>query len=167
VEYMLDYMTTQGMTPRHIYRDIVKHVEEQPRQFRPLIELDLFADVHVDVGPSTDADRSESQERICRQCACEILLWGLKDWWIRERKKGFLEDSVMQRKDCPNGSNCVTQKDFAHAKEFNHIVDPPKEEEETIKSTEPMETTPSSENQPEPGSDIAPIPDTIVTGASN
>lgn len=91
---------------------IVKYVQEQPRRFQPLIEMDLFADVHVDVSPSTDAEPSASQDRICRQCACEILLWGLKDWWIRERKKGYLEDAIMQRKDCPNGGSCTTQKDF-------------------------------------------------------
>jgi E3 ubiquitin-protein ligase CHFR len=43
-------------------------------------------------------------------CAAEVLLYGLREWWIRERQKGFLEESVLGRKDCPDGTACTRQK---------------------------------------------------------
>ncbi|KAJ3747103.1 hypothetical protein DFH05DRAFT_773904 [Lentinula detonsa] len=138
VEIMLDYITTQGLSPRHIYRDIVKHILEQPRQFQPLIEMDLFTISHV----AAESDSSATPHTICRSCACEIFIWGLKDWWIRERRKGFLEESVMNRKDCPEGSGCVMQTEFDHAREFNHIEGKPVESEiSSACSTPPNQTT--------------------------
>lgn len=80
------------------------------RQFAPLIESDLFVDVHGVAG-GTDPDPSAPRNRICRMCATEILLWGLREWWIQERKKGFLEGDVMKRPDCAEGGTCSRQKD--------------------------------------------------------
>lgn len=87
------------------------HLQSQPAGFKPLIELDLFVDVHgvaAGIDPNPDAPRN----RICRLCATEVLLWGLKEWWIRERQKGFLDEAVSSRKDCPDGSGCGKQKDL-------------------------------------------------------
>ncbi|KZT73775.1 hypothetical protein DAEQUDRAFT_721235 [Daedalea quercina L-15889] len=123
VDIMLDYLTAQRLTPKHIYREIVAYLQAQPRQFAPLIERDLFQDMHSVAGgvdPGPDAPRS----RICRLCATEVFLWGLPDWWVRERKKGFLEEYVIRRPDCPYGSECDRQKDHGHAKEYNHIIAP-------------------------------------------
>jgi len=69
--------------------------------------------------PGIDAPR----ERVCRMCATEVLLYGLKDWWVRERKKGFLDASVTERPDCPDGPTCRRQKEHVHAREFNHVFD--------------------------------------------
>ncbi|KAI0822303.1 hypothetical protein BC628DRAFT_1327582 [Trametes gibbosa] len=124
VDIMLDYLSAQGLSPRHIYREIVAHIQGQPRQFAPLIELDLFMDLHP-VSGGIDPDPNAPRTRICRVCAAEVLMYGLRDWWIRERKKGFLEENVMARPDCPHGSQCARQKDHVHAKEFNHIIAPP------------------------------------------
>ncbi|KIL67897.1 hypothetical protein M378DRAFT_177137 [Amanita muscaria Koide BX008] len=121
VEIMFDYLTAQRLTPRHIYREIITHIQAQPRGFHPLIELELFSDVHG-VASGIDPDPASPRNRICRMCAAEVLLYGLKDWWIRERQKGFLEENVLSRKDCPEGSACTQQKLLAHAKEFNHII---------------------------------------------
>ncbi|GBE84963.1 hypothetical protein SCP_0701450 [Sparassis crispa] len=123
VDIMVDYLTAKGLTPRNIYSEIVTYVQSQPRQFAPLIENGLFMDVHG-VNGGEDPDPSAPRHRICRLCATEILLWGLRDWWIRERKKGHLDEYVMKRPDCPDGRNCENQKDNAHAKEFNHIIMP-------------------------------------------
>ena len=38
-------------------------------------------------------------------------MWGLKVWWVQERRKGFLEASVLERPDCPEGVECERQKD--------------------------------------------------------
>jgi len=100
---------------------IVTHIQSQPRGFQPLIEMDLFSDVHG-VAAGIDPDPAAPRNRICRVCAAELLLYGLKDWWIRERQKGFLEETVLGRQDCPDGSNCTRQKVLAHAREFNHII---------------------------------------------
>lgn len=81
-----------------------------PRQFAPLIELDLFVDVHG-VTPGTDTDPSAPRSRICRMCATEVLLWGLREWWIQERKKGYLDETIIRRPDCPQGSLCIRQKE--------------------------------------------------------
>jgi E3 ubiquitin-protein ligase CHFR len=89
-------------------RKIVAHIQTQPRGFAVLIELELFVDIHgvnASVDPNPDAPRS----RICRLCANEVLLWGLRDWWVRERQKGFLDETVLSRKDCTEGSACGRQ----------------------------------------------------------
>ncbi|CAL1713146.1 unnamed protein product [Somion occarium] len=123
VDIMLDYLTAQGLTPRHIYKDIIAMILRSPRQFGPLFDADLFSDMHAVAG-GVDPDPTAPRNRICRMCAAEVLLWGLKAWWILERKKGFLEQHIMTRPDCPEGSDCPRQKDQTHAKEFNHIIVP-------------------------------------------
>jgi E3 ubiquitin-protein ligase CHFR len=44
-------------------------------------------------------------------CAAEVLLYGLKDWWIRERKKGLLDANIAERPDCPDGTTCRRQRE--------------------------------------------------------
>lgn len=121
VDYMIDYLTAQGITPRHIYREIVNMISRTPRGFTPLIEAELFTDVHAVAG-GVDPDPTAPRNKICRVCASEVLLWGLRDWWVQERKKGFLEEEVTKRPDCPDGPTCNVQKTYAHAREFNHII---------------------------------------------
>ncbi|KAF7365036.1 hypothetical protein MVEN_00374700 [Mycena venus] len=111
VEIMLDYLTAQRITPRHIYREIVTHIQAQPRAFLPLIQLELFVDVHA-VPAGVDPDPEAPRTRICRHCASEVFLYGLRDWFLRERQKGFLEESVTSRKDCEDGSECSRQRDL-------------------------------------------------------
>lgn len=121
VDIMLEYLETQRLTPRHIYREIIQDLQKRPQGFLKLIELELFNEIHAvpaGIEPNADAPRN----RACRLCAAEIFLWGLKDWWIKERAKGFLEESIMKRKDCPDLNLCIRQKDDpAHAREFNHV----------------------------------------------
>ncbi|KAF8635821.1 hypothetical protein AX15_000020 [Amanita polypyramis BW_CC] len=109
VEIMFDYLTAQRLTPRHIYREVVTYTQSQPGGLQRLIELDLFNDVHG-VAAGVDPDPSAPRNKICRVCAAEVLLYGLRDWWIRERQKGFLEESVLRRRDCPDGTACTGQK---------------------------------------------------------
>lgn len=87
------------------------HIQSQPNGFKALFESELFVDVHgvaAGVDPNPDAPRS----RICRLCATEVLLFGLKEWWIRERRKGFVDERVSCRGDCPEGIACTKQKDL-------------------------------------------------------
>jgi hypothetical protein len=58
---------------------------------------------------SAEPDPEAPRTRICRHCATEVLLWGLKDWWIRERQRGFVEEEIMKREDCPEGERCGSQ----------------------------------------------------------
>src|SRR6267154_2250485 len=90
---------------------IVAYVQTQPAGFKSLIEQELFVDLHG-VAPGADPNPDAPRSRICRLCATEILLWGLKDWWVRERQKGFLDESVSNRPDCPEGTGCSKQKDL-------------------------------------------------------
>ncbi|KAK2459633.1 hypothetical protein APHAL10511_008278 [Amanita phalloides] len=143
VEIMFDYLTAQRLTARHIYREIITHIQSQPRGFQPLIEQDLFNDVHG-VAAGIDADPSAPRNRICRVCAAEVLLHELKGWWIRERQKGFLEESVVRRKDCPDGNACPQQKILAHAKEFNHIIPPVLESQGESSQPDEMSNAPST-----------------------
>ncbi|KAF8630967.1 hypothetical protein AX17_005323 [Amanita inopinata Kibby_2008] len=149
VEIMFDYLTAQRLTPRHIYREIVGHIQSQPRGFQPLIELDIFNDVHG-VAAGIDPDPQAPRNRICRLCAAEVLLYGLKDWWVRERQKGFLEETVLRRQDCLDGVACTRQKFLAHAKEFNHIFPSPilSENQEPLQSSGPS-------NAPLSGAELA------------
>lgn len=141
VDILFDYLQAQNLTPRHIYREvslfvqsfsqythlriqIVAMILRSPRQFAPLIENELFVDVHA-VSGGVDADPSAPRDSICRVCATEVLLWGLREWWVQERKKGFLEQSVTKRPDCPDGNACDRQKNhgrFLHDKYFNVAV---------------------------------------------
>ncbi|KAK7690024.1 hypothetical protein QCA50_006668 [Cerrena zonata] len=148
VDIMLDYLTAQQLTPRHIYKEIIAIILRSPRQFAPLFEADIFSDLYS-VSPGVDADPSAPRNRICRMCAAEVLVWGLKLWWVQERKKGFLEPAILNRPDCAEGSECIRQKDQAHAKEFNHVFGSP----------EPMEP---EQSNPAP----APVP-VPVAGPSN
>ncbi|KAF8237174.1 hypothetical protein L208DRAFT_1248800 [Tricholoma matsutake] len=118
VNFMLDYLTARRKRPQHIYREIIEHIQSQPRGFAPLIEQDLFNDVHgVPSGPEPSPENPRNS--ICRICATEVLLWGLRDWWIRERKKGLVEDS---RKDCPDGSACDRRKENGILPSFPFIT---------------------------------------------
>ena len=72
-----------------------------------MIELELFGDVQG-LAPAADTNPETPRNSICRICATEVLLWGLREWWVRERKKGVVEDS---RADCPDGNACGRQKD--------------------------------------------------------
>ncbi|KAJ7625401.1 hypothetical protein DFH06DRAFT_1444554 [Mycena polygramma] len=163
VEIMFDYLTAQRITPRHIYREIVTHIQAQPRAFLPLIELELFPD------PEPEAPRS----RICRQCASEVLLYGLRDWFLRERQKGFLEESVLSRKDCVDGADCGRQRDLAHAKEFNHLISNPvavgqPETEGPIPVAVAQEDDTDMPPPPSPETSTADIPvDEAATGTSS
>lgn len=85
-------------------------ITSSPRGFTPLIENDLFMDVHP-VTAGIDPDPSAPRNRVCRMCATEILLWGLKEWWVLERRKGFLEEQILKRPDCLDGAMCSRQKD--------------------------------------------------------
>ncbi|KAM5535019.1 hypothetical protein V8D89_011247 [Ganoderma adspersum] len=144
VDLMLDYLSAQGLSPKHIYKEIVQHIQNQPRQFAPLIEQEMFMDVHP-VASGIDPDPRAPRRRICRVCAAEILLFGLREWWVRERKKGFLEPHVLARPDCPDGSQCPRQRHHAHAKEFNHII-----------------ASPDPESAPEPVPQPAPIREPVM-----
>ncbi|KAG6897755.1 hypothetical protein C0992_011424 [Termitomyces sp. T32_za158] len=105
----------------HNHVEIVTHIQSQPRGFKPLIERDLFSEMHG-VAPGIDSDPEAPRVNVCRQCATEVFFWGFKDWWVRERQKGFLEEAVTNRKDCPDGEACGRQTDHTHAREFNHIL---------------------------------------------
>lgn len=73
--------------------------------------MDIFTDIHSVSGgidPNPEAPRS----KVCKACAAEILLYGLRAWWGRERQKGLLDTSVLNRKDCPDGNECLRQKDL-------------------------------------------------------
>ncbi|KAF9241191.1 hypothetical protein BU15DRAFT_45112 [Melanogaster broomeanus] len=111
VDIMLDYLTSKQITPRHIYREVVQHFQSQPNGFRPLIELDLFAEVHG-VAAGVDDNPDAPRNRVCRHCATKVLILGLKDWWIRERQEGQLDEAIAKRPDCEAGSACSRQKDL-------------------------------------------------------
>ncbi|TFK27970.1 hypothetical protein FA15DRAFT_103867 [Coprinopsis marcescibilis] len=123
VEIMFDYLRTLNKKPRQIYCDIISYVHTQPRGLQPLIESDVFSDIN---GNGADGVPQGPYNRICRVCAAEVLLWGLKEWWIRERQvhKDKLDAAVLTRPDCPGGNGCQRQKELTHARDFNHIIAP-------------------------------------------
>ena len=104
-------------------------ISRSPRGFAPLIESEIFMDVHG-VAAGVDPDPSATRSRICRMCATEVLLWGLKDWWVQERAKGGLAEHIMKRPDCLEGAQCSRQKEHgmlslhfaARALPVTHII---------------------------------------------
>lgn len=85
------------------------------------MELELFADVHG-VAAGIDTNPDAPRNRICRLCATEVLLWGLRDWWVRERQKGFLDEAVSKRPDCSEGSGCGKQRDLGLCPLLSNVV---------------------------------------------
>jgi E3 ubiquitin-protein ligase CHFR len=110
VDAFLDHLTSQDITPRDIYRETVLSVLSSPNGFAPLLEQKLFGDAADDVPAGTP------RHRICRMCATEILIWGVRDWWVRERARGGVNPLLMARPDCAEGRACTNQTDPAHTK---------------------------------------------------
>ncbi|CUA68171.1 hypothetical protein RSOLAG22IIIB_03410 [Rhizoctonia solani] len=69
---------------------------------------------------------SSRRRRICRECATEVFLSGLKDWWAREMRtpigKERLPVWVISRQVCESGEACVEQMNNDHAKTFCHVT---------------------------------------------
>jgi hypothetical protein len=104
VELLLDHLTHTRTAPRDVYRAVVRALLASPKGLAPLLDAGLFPDA------APDAPRT----RVCRACAADVLLWGLRAWWVRERAYGAGPDG---RPDCPDGRACPRQGDLAHAKE--------------------------------------------------
>lgn len=121
VEIIFDYLTEHHITPKQIYQEIIQHIQNTPEQFTPLFNQDLFAEIHGVAG-GTDSDPAAPRQKICRWCATEVFLWGIRDWWIRERGKGRLPAVIFDKPDCVGGKSCRNQKDPDHAREFNHMI---------------------------------------------
>lgn len=83
---------------------------QQPHSFMSLIDSGIFDDLHGVAG-GDDPDPTAPRRRICRLCAAQLLIHGMKDWWIRERRHGNLPNDVVMRKDCSNGCGCDKQSD--------------------------------------------------------
>lgn len=77
-----------------------------------MFDADLFTDIHNVSPGGPDPDPSAPRRKICRLCASEVMLYGLRDWWIRERQKGFLEGPMVERRDCADGRDCRKQQDL-------------------------------------------------------
>ncbi|CAK5284071.1 unnamed protein product [Mycena citricolor] len=131
VDLMLDHITTQVISLRRIYREIVAHIQSQPAGFQPLIDLDLFGDVPR--GADAAGSSTRARNKICRHCAAEVFLYGLRDWFLRERQKGSVQE--VKRIDCVDGVECSRQSDLAHAKEFNHLILPPSTNDRSTNET--------------------------------
>ncbi|QRW27601.1 Zinc finger, C3HC4 type (RING finger) protein [Rhizoctonia solani] len=68
------------------------------------------------------------RRRICRECATEVFLSGLKDWWSREMRTSIGKERlpvwVVSRRVCENGETCSEQINNDHAKACCHITGP-------------------------------------------
>ncbi|KZT51126.1 hypothetical protein CALCODRAFT_512892 [Calocera cornea HHB12733] len=89
--------------------------------------------------------------RICRDCAEGVFMWGIFDWWIRERRAvdGAIPSEVRAKPDCVNGRRCEQQGDVSHCKEFNHICNPiPLQPVPIISAPERVEPAPQPASLP-------------------
>lgn len=84
-------------------------VQKLPRGFGTLIDLELFSDIHA-VAPGVEPNPDAPRNRACRLCAAEIFLWGLKEWWLRERAKSA-DAPGAARRDCPDAATCTRHRD--------------------------------------------------------
>lgn len=112
---------------------------------QPVPEADPVAPppAPADNSSSTEeaAPRTQTFDRICRECSHELFLASLYDWWARQRVRIIaaapstlpsgdgeqplvrsLPDWVMDanRKDCQDGRGCPNQHAPSHAKECEH-----------------------------------------------
>ena len=95
---------------RRLRLQIVQWVQKLPRGFGTLIDLELFSDIHA-VAPGIELNPDAPRNRACRLCAAEIFLWGLKEWWLREREKGGPDAPNNTRRDCPDAATCTRYRD--------------------------------------------------------
>ena len=58
-----------------------------------------------------DPNPAAPRQKICRWCATEVFLWGIRDWWIKERRKGRVSAAILEKPDCSGGKSCRNQKD--------------------------------------------------------
>ncbi|KAF9651611.1 hypothetical protein BDM02DRAFT_3110352 [Thelephora ganbajun] len=116
VDILFDYLTEHRVTPKQIYQEIVQHIQNTPEQFTPLFDQELFTDIHGVAG-GIDPNPTAPRQKICRWCATEVFLWGIRDWWIRERRKGRVSTAILDKPDCTSGKSCRNQKDPDHARE--------------------------------------------------
>ncbi|KAF8527464.1 hypothetical protein BU17DRAFT_31193, partial [Hysterangium stoloniferum] len=110
VDILVDYLRGHDITLRSVYKEIVAYTLQQSRGFMPLINKGIFDDLHG-VSGGDDPDPTAPRRRICRLCAGQILIYGFKEWWIRERRHGNLPADIASRKDCVEGSLCDRQND--------------------------------------------------------
>lgn len=85
-------------------------IQNTSERFTPLFDQDLFTEIHGVAG-GVDPDPTAPRQKICRWCATEVFLWGIRDWWIRERRKGGVSAVILDKPDCPSGKSCRNQKD--------------------------------------------------------
>lgn len=80
-----------------------------------MIDRGLFDDLY-NVGGGDDPDPNAPRQRICWRCSVQVLIYGMREWWIRERRfviggGGVL--SMDERKDCVDGEHCGRQGDIS------------------------------------------------------
>jgi len=122
-DYLIDHAQANDLGPIQIYREILASILARPDGFQRLIEEDVFVDLYPNANPLHDSDPQAPRQRICRICASEVFIWGLKGWWYQQRISGHVDPEVMGRKDCPDGSSCGEQGSASHARQWNHFID--------------------------------------------
>ncbi|CAE6455395.1 unnamed protein product [Rhizoctonia solani] len=63
-------------------------------------------------------------DKVCANCALDLVEASLFDWWLSKRQSGVVElpDSVTSRPDCWYGIECRTARhNYRHARDYNHI----------------------------------------------
>jgi hypothetical protein len=83
-----------------------------------LFDQELFTEIHGVAG-GIDPNPAAPRQKVCRWCATEIFLWGIRDWWIRERRKGRVSAAILDKPDCASGKSCRNQKDPGEALLFS------------------------------------------------
>jgi E3 ubiquitin-protein ligase CHFR len=106
---------------KHLFQ-IIASILARPDGFQRLIEEEIFLDLYPNATTLPDADPEAPRQRICRVCASEVFLWGLKGWWHRERMNGHVDPEVMARKDCPDGTSCIEQISTSHARQCKNSI---------------------------------------------
>ncbi|GMK56233.1 hypothetical protein CspeluHIS016_0300730 [Cutaneotrichosporon spelunceum] len=96
------------------------------------------------------------EEKICNNCADELLCSGIFEWWMRQLQKSEVVDkmpgNIKSRPNCKFGRKCTRQEHDIHSKKYNHICDAlPAEEAEKIHQDDTMPTgTEGGPNEPGP-----------------
>jgi len=122
-DFLIDHAQANGISPIQIYREILASILARPDGFQRLIEEDVFVDLYPNANILPDSDPEAPRQRICRICASEVFLWGLKTWWHQQRASGHVDPEIMARKDCPDGNSCPEQDSASHARQWNHFID--------------------------------------------
>jgi len=124
--FFFDYLTERRMTPKQIYKGYGISCPSRPKPPNRLSRsLNIFkaplSNLHHCLNKNSSPrstgllevsiPTSRTRQNIAGGVLQRFFLWGIRDWWIRERRKGSLSTATLDKLTALVGSLAGNQKD--------------------------------------------------------